>query len=109
MRPTLLHADLHAVNLVWETAGYHGHGTGMAGLALYGNLTTDLRSSETVTIAHGLMVVKNSAVNDHNLVHLYSAVFKIAASRVEIESPNFSRIFSMLTTTSGDIFGVPCE
>lgn len=109
LQPALLATDLHAVNLAWGTADDQGHGTGMAGLALYGNLTPHLSSSETVTITHGLESVKILPPNGHNPVHLYGAVTKIAASRVEIGFPHRSRTFAMMTTASGDISGAPSE
>jgi hypothetical protein len=109
LRPALHPADLHAVDLAWGTTDDHGHGTGMAGLALYGNLTGPLSSGKQVTIPHGLESVKILPPNGHNPVHLYGAVTKIATSRVEIGSPNRRRTYAMMTTSSGDISGAPSE
>jgi hypothetical protein len=109
LQPALHTADCHAVELAWGTSDHHGHGTGMAGLALYGNLTAPLNSGQPVIVPHGLESVKILPPEGENPVHLYGAVTKVATSRVEIEAPARMRTFAMMTTSSGDIFGAPTE
>lgn len=42
------------VNTAWAANDHHGHGTGMAGVALYGNLAPLLASTDPVTLTHRL-------------------------------------------------------
>ena len=42
----------------WDKEDHHGHGTQMAGLSLFGDLTPLLESSDTITLKHGLESVK---------------------------------------------------
>jgi len=50
--------DAHAYDKDWGTADDRDHGTYMAGLALFGDLTPVLGSAEPVSLAHGLESVK---------------------------------------------------
>ncbi|MFP5390017.1 MAG: S8 family peptidase [Gammaproteobacteria bacterium] len=109
LRPALHTDDCHAVEPTWGVFDHHGHGTGMAGLALYGDLTEPLASGEPVTIPHGLESVKILPPEGENPVHLYGAVTAVATNRVEIHAPGRRRTFAMMTTSSGDIFGAPSE
>lgn len=109
LRPGLHTSDLHAVDLAWGTEDNDGHGTGMAGLALYGNLTSPLSSGQPISIAHALESVKILPPTGQNPVHLYGSVTKIATSRVEIGTPHRNRVFAMMTTSIGDITGAPSE
>ena len=58
IKPVLAVPDLHTVEPAWGTDDSDGHGTAMAGLALIGNLTEALSSSDPVTIDHRLESVK---------------------------------------------------
>ncbi|MYM71650.1 S8 family serine peptidase [Duganella sp. FT134W] len=109
LRPGLHTSDLHAVDVAWGTDDAHGHGTGMAGLALYGNLTGPLSSGQPVSIHHALESVKILPPTGENPIHLYGAVTRIATSRVEIGVPHRNRVFAMMTTSIGDITGAPSE
>lgn len=42
------------VNTAWAANDHHGHGTGMAGVALYGNLAPLLASTDPVNLTHRL-------------------------------------------------------
>ncbi len=56
--PALDHTDLHTVDPSWELDDQDGHGTSMAGLALFGDLMDPLVSSSPVHIGHRLESVK---------------------------------------------------
>ena len=60
LAPALAAADLHAVEPGWGTDDDHGHGTGMAGLALGGNLAELLSRSGPVEFGHRLESVKTA-------------------------------------------------
>ena len=93
-------ADLHTVEPAWLVGDDHGHGTSMAGLALFGDLTDLLSGSGHVYIRHRLESVKilrtsGSGVNDPQH-HGYLTVQAVA--RPEIAAPSRSRVFSMAVT-----------
>ncbi len=99
----LAEEDAHAVDPVWgghDNGGgpsMMGHGTEMAGLALYGDLTSLLAGSDTVTLQHRLESVKILPPHGFpgNPPDLYGAVTAEAASRVEMQAPSRRRTFSL--------------
>ena len=89
--------DCHTCEPKWGTHDHHGHGTEMAGLALYGDLTPVLASKAPVTLRHRLESVKvlPQESYEQNDPKLYGAVTADAVGRVEIEAPTRRRVFSM--------------
>ena len=62
IEPTLAESDMAAVRAEWGVAdSAHGHGTGMAGLALFGDLTPHLAGTDVLSLTHRLESVKDSA------------------------------------------------
>jgi hypothetical protein len=88
-------SDCHSCDPTWGTHDHHGHGTEMAGLALYGDLTPLLASTQRVVLHHRLESVKIEPPHAPNPPDLYGAVTAEAASRVEIQAPERRRTFSM--------------
>lgn len=90
-------ADCHACDPNWGTHDHHGHGTEMAGLALFGDLSPLLASTQRVTLRHCLESVKILPPEGHqpNPPELYGAITAEAASRVEVQAPERRRTFSM--------------
>lgn len=102
--------DVHAVDPTWIANDDHGHGTQMAGLALYGNLATELASQAQLEIHHRLESVRILPPNGHapNHPHLYGAVTASATSVVEIAAPDRKRCFSMAVGADADKgLGIP--
>lgn len=100
--------DCHAVDPLW---GPHddgggptmmGHGTEMAGLALWGDLTDVLASSAAVQHRHRLESVKILPPSGQNPPDLYGAVTAVATARPEIQAPRRRRCFSMAVTATDD-------
>ncbi len=89
--------DLHTCEPAWNTADHDGHGTEMAGLALYGNLAPLLADTQPVALRHRLESVKILAPRGHAATppELYGAVTAAATSRAEISAPDRWRCFSM--------------
>ena len=101
VQPALSAADRHAANLAWSVEDTKGHGTQMAGLALYGDLTPNLQQPNPVTVSNRLESVKllpDAGVNPH---HLLGAVTRDAVDVVEQNYPR-RRTFTMTTTTGED-------
>lgn len=92
---SLASTDMHAWQPSWGTADHDGHGTEMAGLALLGDLTTPLAQASRFGLRHGLESVKILPPKGDNPPELYGAITAEAAARVEIQSPERRRVFSL--------------
>jgi hypothetical protein len=98
LAPFLQPADQHTADASWGAHDHNGHGTQMAGLALYGDLTEALASQGEIQLSHRLESVKilpNAGVNP---VELYGAVTAAAVARVEIAAPTRERAFCLSVT-----------
>jgi hypothetical protein len=102
LQAALAAADCHTCDLTWGTHDDEGHGTEMAGLALYGDLTPVLTSSNPVQLRHGLESVKILPPNGSNPPELYGAITAEATSRVEVQAPTRQRCFSMAITATDE-------
>ena len=97
---TLDQSDLHAVNTAWGVTDFNGHGTGQAGLAIWGDLTHAFESTEQILIAHRTESVKLLPDQGKNAVEHYGAYTHDAVSLMEIAAPFRRRLFSMAITSS---------
>lgn len=79
----------------WTGADDHGHGTGMAGLAAWGDLTHPLATTATVEINHRLESVKVLRYPHDNEGKHLGIVTADGVSISEIQNPQRTRIFSM--------------
>ncbi|NJL26471.1 MAG: S8 family peptidase [Thermoanaerobaculia bacterium] len=91
--------DCHAVDVSWGTYDHEGHGSEMAGLALYPDFISALAGSERVVLRHGLETVKILPPTGSNNPDLYGAITASGASRPEIQAPKRRRVFLMAVTT----------
>ena len=94
--------DMHTLNPDWGTGDHEGHGTEMAGLALYGDLALPLATSSPVRLRHRLESVKILPPRGNNPPDLYGALTAEAASRVEIQAPARRRCFSMAISATDE-------
>ncbi|WP_395854536.1 S8 family peptidase [Cystobacter fuscus] len=102
-------SSLLTVNPRWGVDDHHGHGTQMAGLALYGDLGPVLISNARVPLRHRLESVKLfPAPGDTHAPEVYGAVTQEAAARAQIQSPGTMRTFCMaVTSPDGHEKGAP--
>ena len=101
IEPTLAVADMAAVNPAWGTADSgEGHGTGMGGIAVFGDLTPYLVHDQVVSISHRLESVKILPPQgfDPTEEHLYGVVMKQAVALAEIRRPIRPRVFCLAVT-----------
>lgn len=101
IQPALAVDDRHAANPAWGLDDIRGHGTQLAGLALYGDLTWTLQATLPVTVANRLESVKlipEAGMNPH---HLLGAMTRGAVDAVEAVSDR-RRTFTMASTTGED-------
>jgi len=78
-----------------------GHGTEMAGLALYGDLNEVLNVDESLTLSHRLESVRIFSKHRANNPDLYGEITSQAISKIEIAANRDQRAFC-LTVTSVD-------
>lgn len=92
---------LDAINPNWSKSDTHpqGHGTPMAGLILFGDLTEALDGFQQFQIFHNLESIKIIEPGQPNTPELYGAITQEAIARAEIINPNFKRIICMAVTS----------
>lgn len=93
-------ADSHTIEPGWGPDDGDGHGTAMAGLAMAGNLTEALASTDPVQIGHRLESVKllpEDGANGGDARH-HGYLTTEAVARPEITAPQRRRLFSMAVT-----------
>lgn len=101
IEPTLAEADMAAVKAEWGVAdSAQGHGTGMAGLALFGDLTPHLAGTDVPSLTHRLESVKILPPDgfDPTEERLYGAFTKQAVALPETERPDRRRVFCLAVT-----------
>lgn len=97
LEPILAAADLYAVNPDWGTEDHDGHGTELAGLAAYGDLTVPIQSMDPIPLEISLESVKlvppapfpGTAPSNYGLFTLQ------AVAHPEIASPERPRVFCL--------------
>lgn len=89
-----------AVDPNWTAADLNGHGTAMAGMALYGCLTEHLAGNHPIVVGHRLESVKIFRSSEENDPDLYGDVTSQAISRMEIAAPNLEDRVHCLTITA---------
>lgn len=97
----------HAVNPKWGSYDHEGHGTEMAGLALYGALNELLLSKEELALQHQLESVKILPPHGINDPPDYGPITVKAMNIANTIDPDRSRVFSMAVTAEGNELGRP--
>ena len=95
LEPFIEPADQLTLETDWTGADDDGHGTGMAGLAVWGDLTEPLDSATIVSVNHRLESVKVLRYPHDNEGKHLGIVTADGASVAEIQNPQRTRVFSM--------------
>lgn len=99
IKPTIKsERHIQAIKDAWGNADLHGHGTEMAGIAIYNSLNGKIHDDFIVDINHNLESIKiipNSGINQKEF---YGYITQQAVSKAEIENPKGNRIFCMAIT-----------
>lgn len=92
--------NMHTVKPDWDNADaeHKGHGTQMAGNALFGNLTPHITGSDQIQLFHKLESVKIYNPNDPHDKELYGAITIDAASQPVVTNPDNNRVYCMSVT-----------
>lgn len=102
LKPLLAEPDLHSVNPAWGVDDTANHGTGLVGLAAYGDLTQVLGETGVVQVAHRLESVKltpGEGANEGDSKH-HAYLFAQAVSRPEVTAADRRRVFASAVTAS---------
>lgn len=96
--------NMDSVNPVWGSADTtrHGHGTLMAGIALYGDLIDVIENQSSIEISHSLESIKLINPNAPHHPYLYGAITQEAVARANILNPDNNRVFVMAITAKDD-------
>jgi hypothetical protein len=101
--------DCHACDPTWKVEDHHGHGTEMAGLALYGDLGAAVLDANPIRLRTRLESVKILPPKGANPPELYGALTATATSLVEIQAPTRRRVLSMSVTADAATDAPPSE
>jgi hypothetical protein len=98
----LAEGDCLSVNPNWGSADEHGHGTELAGIALFGDLVDSLSHDGHISLAHRLESVKLlAAPGENGPPRLYGSLTYDAVSQSEVNAPTRARVFN-LAISAGD-------
>lgn len=105
-------ADWHTINPAWgadDTPAWQGHGTRMAGVALYGDLVRVLAGSDPIAPPYRLESVRilPPASGPANDPELYGAITGEAIARAEVQAPQRRRAIAMAVTSANPARGRP--
>lgn len=100
--PLIETRDLHTVNPAWGVDDTENHGTGLAGLAAYGDMTTALAQIAPMVISHRLESVKLIPADGANIgdANHHAYLFSEAVTRPEILEPERFRVFATAVTAT---------
>lgn len=95
LAPIIAPAGLQTYNVAWgiDDEGT-GHGTQMAGLAAFGDLTIPLASNEPVNATHWIECVKAIKPTDPQPERLWGSIIRESIARIEEAAPLRKRVFS---------------
>lgn len=104
----LSEGDVHAYDPRWRVDDHEGHGTALAGVALYGDLAGALAGQEEVQLRHRLESVKILPPAGENDPRLWGAITDEAVARAELVAPARARAICLaVTATKGSDAGRP--
>ena len=89
---------IQSVNTTWGNGDHQGHGTEMAGIALFYDLKKALESRKPISVSHEIESVKILPPTGGNLPELYGAITEQAVSLAEISNPKSKRVICMAVT-----------
>lgn len=108
LQPFLAYDDQYAIDAEWTGTDDDGHGTGMAGLAVWGDLAEPLAGTDLIAVGHRLESVKLLRHDADNDGKQYGLLTADAMTQPEIEHPERTRVYTMaLTTRDGRDGGKP--
>lgn len=102
LAPIIQTTDQHTINLAWGVDDKANHGTGIAGIAAYGDLTDLLADNFPIQLNHLIESVK--LLDDHGGnqggSELHASLFADAVSQPEVSAPKRPRVFNSAVTAT---------
>ncbi|OCW97064.1 S8 family peptidase [Alishewanella sp. HH-ZS] len=95
LKPACSAADLSVVDPTWDAADSDGHGTEMAGIALWGDLTDPLSQLSQVEIRHRIESSKLLRYPGDNEGKHLGNITSDGVSEVEIKNPVRKRVYAL--------------
>jgi hypothetical protein len=95
--------NCQSYNLEWGSHDHSGHGTMMAGLAIYNDLQQAINTGKKLDIDHFIESVKILPSTGENDEELYGYILEEAIYKAEIENPELNRVFCMAVTADNYI------
>ncbi|MCW2921602.1 MAG: hypothetical protein JWL76_1476 [Thermoleophilia bacterium] len=96
---SLATADCHVAVTGWPSQDRDGHGTEMAGLALWGDLASTVESAHPIQLHHRL---ESAKIYDEALQsadpELFGAITLAGVSLTEVQAPHRQRVFGLAVT-----------
>lgn len=101
--------DAQAMDPTWGVNDHdpERHGTGMAGIGLYGSLLDVLQTAGPVTVVHRLESVKILPPRGNNDPDLYGEITQQAIARAETTAPRRKRVGCLTVTADSRDGGLP--
>ena len=107
LEQSLSETDLQSLDAAWQQADHDGHGTAMAGIALFGELKEPLLGQHPLKLSHRLESVKILPPHGINNPPDYGPITQGAIALAEKANPHRSRTICMAVTAPGDERGSP--
>lgn len=98
LEDSLAEDDSHVWNPEWPPGDQKGHGTELAGLALYGPLEEQLLATEPVQLRHRLEAAKILPHVGENSPPDYGPITVGSMAMAELQAPERSRVFCLAVT-----------
>lgn len=102
LSPSINPKHVQTINQSWGTGDTKGHGSEMAGIALFNNLKEALESSEHIEVTHNIESVKILPTTGANPPELYGDITQRAVYLAEIANPTAKRVNCMAITAPDD-------
>ena len=104
LAPVIATTDLFTVKPAWGTNDESNHGTGLAGVTTYGDLTEALATNDPIQVdllLESVKIIRNQGGNNNNEdPNFHAKLFEDAVSQPEVVAPNRPRVFSSAVTAS---------
>lgn len=101
--PFIIDTDLDSWDKKWGKHDDCGHGTLMAGIAIYDSLEGCLQQNSPVSINHKIESVKVLPPTGRNPEQLYGAIIIQSISKAEINAPKRNRVICLAVTDKSNI------
>lgn len=99
--PSLAANDMDSYDPAWGSLDHNGHGTQVAGVALFEDIAKHLGHANPIQLTHRLESVKILPPQGQNQEELYGYITQESTSRAAVNAPQRRRVFCLAVTASG--------